>query len=139
LEFINELNCGFWQYGRLLSRTWSVARVLRVDTAFTEVDEWKAFTLYVTGVAVSLLYVASYVESTRGLFRAFANGTLSTWNMIPYKGPIFAEENGSLRCWVCWKAGTKKCAQCLEVGYCSRECQVKDWRMHKKACKPKEG
>ena len=32
--------------------------------------------------------------------------------------------------------GMKKCGRCMEVEYCSKECQVKDWRMHKLACCP---
>ena len=28
----------------------------------------------------------------------------------------------------------KKCGRCMLVGYCSRECQQKDWKEHKKIC-----
>ena len=30
----------------------------------------------------------------------------------------------------------KKCSGCKSVKYCNRECQVRDWRMHKLACCP---
>jgi hypothetical protein len=32
-----------------------------------------------------------------------------------------------------------KCAACGAVKYCSKECQKKDWKQHKKVCKPKQG
>ncbi|KAK7539554.1 uncharacterized protein J3D65DRAFT_666267 [Phyllosticta citribraziliensis] len=35
----------------------------------------------------------------------------------------------------CTKAGTKACAHCFLVLYCSHECQVAHWRQHKTTCK----
>ena len=32
--------------------------------------------------------------------------------------------------------GMKQCGRCMEVKYCTRDCQVADWRMHKLACCP---
>ena len=29
----------------------------------------------------------------------------------------------------------RKCAKCLEVRYCSRECQKSDWKSHRPFCK----
>lgn len=29
----------------------------------------------------------------------------------------------------------KRCTKCMKRAYCSKECQVKDWPSHKKACK----
>jgi hypothetical protein len=42
---------------------------------------------------------------------------------------------GEGRCRVCGKEGDKKCAQCLNARYCSKECQAKDWKTHKTQCK----
>ena len=30
---------------------------------------------------------------------------------------------------------TRNCGQCLKVSYCSRDCQLNDWKRHKKVCK----
>ncbi|CAB9519619.1 expressed unknown protein [Seminavis robusta] len=46
-------------------------------------------------------------------------------------------------CNTCYKTGEqlqsnlKKCGQCKNVNYCSRECQLKDWKTHRKICVPK--
>lgn len=41
-------------------------------------------------------------------------------------------------CRVCFKSSIlKQCSKCCEVIYCSRECQIEDWKYHKKQCKPK--
>lgn len=37
-------------------------------------------------------------------------------------------------CIKCGKPSTKQCSKCLSVYYCSRECQVKDWKSHKLSC-----
>ena len=37
-------------------------------------------------------------------------------------------------CVICKKDATKRCVKCLQVWYCSRECQVADWKTHKKYC-----
>jgi hypothetical protein len=34
----------------------------------------------------------------------------------------------------CRKVADKKCANCENVKYCSRECQRQDWKQHKKSC-----
>ncbi|KAJ3256722.1 hypothetical protein HK103_005217 [Boothiomyces macroporosus] len=42
-----------------------------------------------------------------------------------------------LNCQLCntKQLGNKKCGKCLLVAYCSRECQVADWKTHKVKCK----
>ncbi|EAU83318.2 hypothetical protein CC1G_10759 [Coprinopsis cinerea okayama7 len=54
---------------------------------------------------------------------------------------IRAGEKGKLtekRCDNCGQEGKglKKCARCLTVQYCSRECQTSSWKAHKKVCVP---
>ncbi|KAM9859162.1 zinc finger MYND domain-containing protein 10 [Aulostomus maculatus] len=38
------------------------------------------------------------------------------------------------KCGFCGKEATKRCSRCQGVWYCQRECQVKHWPKHKKAC-----
>ncbi|XP_061923760.1 zinc finger MYND domain-containing protein 10 isoform X1 [Entelurus aequoreus] len=38
------------------------------------------------------------------------------------------------KCGCCGKAAAKRCSRCQEEWYCHRECQVKQWPKHKKAC-----
>ena len=37
-------------------------------------------------------------------------------------------------CIVCEKPSSLKCAGCVSVNYCSRECQKSDWKRHKLDC-----
>ena len=38
-------------------------------------------------------------------------------------------------CPACGKIATTKCTGCKQVYYCNRNCQKKDWKTHKPACK----
>ncbi|KAG9020393.1 hypothetical protein FS837_008266, partial [Tulasnella sp. UAMH 9824] len=58
-------------------------------------------------------------------------------------GTILAPETGKLAknnvCEVCASEAKQRCSQCLLVYYCSRECQTKDWKAHKRSCKTLDG
>ncbi len=38
------------------------------------------------------------------------------------------------KCSVCSKSGALRCGKCRAQYYCSKECQIKDWKIHKKVC-----
>lgn len=38
------------------------------------------------------------------------------------------------KCRKCTKPADKKCGRCADVYYCSKECQVSDWRSHRRTC-----
>ena len=38
-------------------------------------------------------------------------------------------------CKVCRQLAEKRCVKCLSAWYCSKECQVANWKVHKKDCK----
>lgn len=37
-------------------------------------------------------------------------------------------------CRVCQQTATYRCSKCRQAWYCSRACQVKDWKEHKQQC-----
>ena len=37
----------------------------------------------------------------------------------------------------CLNSPSSRCSKCKCIFYCSKECQVADWRRHKKACRKK--
>jgi len=42
---------------------------------------------------------------------------------------------GTQKCEVCPIFTSSRCEKCKQVYYCSKECQVGDWKLHKPACK----
>ena len=101
-------------------------------------DSWTLFQPNVTRVAISTLFVPPYIESTRTFYNAFSHGAHMKMSIFRYFGPIIDEpyiELKKLRCKVCWKEKSKKCVKCKEVAYCSKGCQTKDLKEHKKYCK----
>ncbi len=54
-----------------------------------------------------------------------------------YRPPQLKVPNFIFSCQMCKKdkdVNIMRCGQCKSVGYCSRECQMKDWKQHKKVC-----
>ena len=41
-----------------------------------------------------------------------------------------------LLCWGCDKPGMFQCARCKHGRYCSKECQRKDYPLHRRGCEP---
>ncbi len=68
-----------------------------------------------------------------------------SWNVIPRSAfeKIYdtarsvARKNKSRACWTCARETEKimKCSSCRVAAYCSRACQCKDWKNHKKTCR----
>ncbi|KAF9228361.1 hypothetical protein BS17DRAFT_773573 [Gyrodon lividus] len=71
---------------------------------------------YVTRAAISPLFSVPYLEAS-----------------APEKYDLTAVARA--KCQLCGKeGGLSVCSRCKIVKYCSRECQVKDWKEHKKGC-----
>ncbi|KAJ4461967.1 putative zinc finger MYND domain protein [Paratrimastix pyriformis] len=51
-----------------------------------------------------------------------------------YSMPIFEEAAPKPRCACCGRMATQRCARCRSEWYCDRECQIRRWPDHKKAC-----
>jgi hypothetical protein len=104
-------------------------------------DTWTRYQPHVTRVAVSTIFAAAYVDATRTFSNAFVQGKHEKMAIFRYFGPIIKEahvEANKFRCKVCWKKNAKKCSKCKEVAYCSKVCQNKDKKEHKKYCKVRE-
>ena len=55
----------------------------------------------------------------------------------PFHTSSLASKTSSVKsCWHCKKQSSslKQCADCIGIFYCSRECQVTDWKQHKTEC-----
>jgi len=80
--------------------------------------------------------VVDFLERTQNLaFNQFANG--------PTSNPGFncGRDQGQTCCTKCGKVDEShmkcmRCSRCKVTTYCSRECQVADWKRHKPTCKP---
>ena len=53
-------------------------------------------------------------------------------SMAPFFG--ISASSSQPPCHICSAAATKRCSLCKSVWYCSRECQVADWKSHKTDC-----
>ncbi|KIK13866.1 hypothetical protein PISMIDRAFT_371194 [Pisolithus microcarpus 441] len=72
---------------------------------------------YATRAAISPLFAVSYMEKVG----------------VKIDDPA---EPTSTRCVACGKGGVplSACSRCKRAKYCSKDCQVKDWKTHKKNC-----
>jgi hypothetical protein len=83
----------------------------------SKVDLWQPFAPYVTRVALSPLFAVSYLETV-------------------------GRDPTAHRCFVCRGKGKPKlmtCTACKAVRYCSKQCQKRDWKVHKTRCTPQSG
>jgi hypothetical protein len=51
-----------------------------------------------------------------------------------YTNDVFEDFLEDPMCDVCGKKATQRCSRCKNVWYCSRECQLKQWKAHKPMC-----
>ncbi|KIK13865.1 hypothetical protein PISMIDRAFT_17684 [Pisolithus microcarpus 441] len=72
---------------------------------------------YATRAAISPLFAVSYMEKVGGTIDDLTEPALT-------------------RCVGCGKGGVPlfACSKCKRAKYCSKDCQVKDWKTHKKNC-----
>ena len=51
-----------------------------------------------------------------------------------YANDAFDDLLGEAKCFECGKPAIKRCSKCRNAWYCSRKCQVRNWKAHKKVC-----
>lgn len=57
-----------------------------------------------------------------------------TYTLQPCPSDMITPLDDRPICIKCSKPSIKRCSKCLYAYYCSRECQVKDWKSHKLSC-----
>ncbi|GAB1317852.1 Deformed epidermal autoregulatory factor 1-like protein [Madurella fahalii] len=110
----------------------------RLPPEFIPLPEWDAAARFATRVAISPVYASGFVEElvdpaaadeeeneTEGAGKGVAAKLKACRNC----GKRDGGEGG---------VKLKKCMRCLEVAYCSPECQKKDWRKHRMECEEAE-
>lgn len=70
-------------------------------------------------------HISLLLEPDTARVQKLAKGWVNTF------GDQFMEPS---TCSACGKEATKRCSKCRMEWYCSRECQVKDWKKHKPLC-----
>ena len=51
-----------------------------------------------------------------------------------YNSDVFEQFMDDPKCAECGKTATQRCSRCKNQWYCSRECQVRQWKGHKALC-----
>ena len=51
-----------------------------------------------------------------------------------YNDEVFEEFMEDPKCEECGKPALQRCSKCKHSWYCSRDCQLRQWKKHKKLC-----
>jgi hypothetical protein len=89
---------------------------IRDEILRTNRDQWDA---------IATRHVSLMLEPDIQRVQELAKGWVSTF------GEEFLEPS---TCAVCGREAMKRCSKCRVEWYCSRDCQVKDWKRHKPIC-----
>ncbi|GJE85082.1 zinc finger MYND domain-containing protein [Phanerochaete sordida] len=114
----------------------------KVGDSFRATAEWAPFEPYVTRIALSPLFAVSYLESVgaklEGLAGLAARATTQAQGQRSAGAATSAQADAVL-CGACGSSIVEErpmiCSRCKKVAYCSRDCQSKDWKAHKRSCK----
>ncbi len=107
---------------------------------FLENSQWKPLAPHAIRIALTPIFPVTYLEDvteqvTRGVLREAMNW-LPT-GIFPPRTASFIQENanGCERCDGPGKPKLLNCGGCQSVKYCSKDCQMADWKRHKRTCK----
>lgn len=51
-----------------------------------------------------------------------------------YTSDVFEDFMEDPKCTECGKVATQRCSKCKNAWYCSRDCQLRQWKTHKPMC-----
>ena len=51
-----------------------------------------------------------------------------------YNDEVFEEFMDDPKCADCGQLATQRCSKCRQAWYCSRDCQLRQWKGHKSIC-----
>lgn len=108
-----------------------------VTDAFRARKEWEPFAPYVTRIAISSLFAVSYLDPVAQWMTDVVAGKTGIRTTQKQQ-----QAQATLSTGLCGKCGKKPplgklliCSACKAISYCSKECQVADWRSHKVGCR----
>ncbi|KAK2735131.1 mynd finger family protein [Colletotrichum kahawae] len=128
----HKSSCEYRKTGKVPVSTETGKQVLcscghgKLPDNFVALPEWESASKYATRIAISPTFAVPFVDDCVDF---------ETWGK---RGG--GRQQQVERCRACGKSeaesGTKlkKCTRCLQVKYCSAECQKKDWRKHRAEC-----
>ena len=100
---------------------------------FLQNKAWRDISNEARRVAISSIFAAPFVESSRGWLLQQIKHTISGSPTNPHEISTNCCRAG------CTNEGLKKCSRCGNANYCSKECQLAHWKeTHKAECKSKE-
>jgi hypothetical protein len=101
----------------------------RLPEGFVGVPDWEeAARKYATRIAISPTFAVPYVANVIDGDFAEEGSLQVPQDRCRHCGATDAKSGGALR----------RCTRCLEVKYCSAECQKRDWKKHRMECQEAE-
>ena len=126
--------CRQWEYSETCENKTSELVPIRscgkakIGNGISDAVELKEFGSEVTRIAISPLFPSLYIEDS--CFKEEGQTELRFSSLKSAIPALPERSKGKLYS----KQPAKCCSRCMNVAYCSRECQVKDWKKHKQTC-----
>lgn len=125
----HKSDCEYSSPDAKLARLCSCGKGLTSAT-FTAQTDWIEFAPHVVRCAISPVFPAPFIESTR---RETMEAIIRSLSEVEESESV---EPGAESCSHCKAQGEmKKCAKCSNAFYCNKACQKADWKRHKPACR----